>query len=109
MQIETKKEERERRKKKKKGKGRGRGRRKEGRVGAVCCRNAPSGDIRRISNCLGNIALPCQLREMWAITLLKMSVDGKMSFDFFENLEGMYSNMQCMREITFKIIWSICK
>lgn len=70
-------------------------------MGAVCCRNAPSGDIRRISNCLGDIALPCQLWETWAITLLTMSVDGKMSFDFIEDLEGMYSNMQCMRGITY--------
>lgn len=100
MQIETEKEETERRKKKKK-KGEGEGEEEGMKGGCSLLQKCSQWGYQKNKQLPWGHALPCQLWETWAITLLRMSVDGKLSFDFIEDLEGMYSNMQCMRGITY--------
>ena len=66
--------------------------REEGKKKGGCslyCGNAPSGGHQKSQRSPWGSCSPWQLPETWAITLLKMSLDGKMSFDFFENLEGI--------------------
>lgn len=68
------------------------GGREEGKKKGRCslyCRNAPSGRYQKSQRLPWGSCSPWQLWETWAITLLKMNLDGKMSFDFFENLEGI--------------------
>lgn len=68
-------------------------RKKKGKGAVFAAETLPGGDIRRISNCPGDIAPPCRLWGTWEITLLKASMDGRchliLSAHTAKNLEGI--------------------